>query len=110
MSDVQQAFLGVFGLLVALGALAVIVVTAFDILARVDIGWAKLGWLGLVMMLPFGGALAYWLFRPKTFNPWLERRQETAVYVRVASPEWHGGEPQPIPSAAEPPEERKLAA
>jgi len=60
-------------LIVALLPLAVFAWTLFDVIFRVDIGVSKLFWLGLVLMLPVAGLVAYWLLRPKRYDPLYEK-------------------------------------
>jgi hypothetical protein len=64
---------GFFVILFVLPALALFLFTALDVLWRIDIGASKFFWLPLVLFVPVGGMLIYWLFRPKDFNPWLEK-------------------------------------
>jgi hypothetical protein len=57
------------GLLTAiiLGALAVVVVgTVIDVFRRHCSGWTAAGWIALVIVLPFIGALIYWARRTPT--------------------------------------------
>ena len=48
----------------------------FDVFARIDNGVInKFFWAGMVLLMPLMGLLLYWLFRPKRFNPWLEKEE-----------------------------------
>ena len=38
-------------------------ITIFDVFRRPYSGGAKVGWLALIVLLPFIGALAYWVLR-----------------------------------------------
>ena len=50
--------------------------TLFDVFARIDNGVInKFFWAGVVLLVPLMGLLLYWLFRPKRFNPWLEKEE-----------------------------------
>jgi hypothetical protein len=64
--------IGFVFVLVVLPILVAIILAALDALFRVDIGFSKLVWLGLILLVPVGGMLLYWLFRPNDYNPLLE--------------------------------------
>jgi hypothetical protein len=63
-------------MLVVLPIIMLILLSAFDIVARVDTGISKLFWLLALLMLPGLGLFLYWLFRPKDFQPLVETRDE----------------------------------
>jgi Phospholipase_D-nuclease N-terminal len=63
----------VFFLILAIWLFIAVVV---DIFWRIDIGgWAKAGWLLVLLILPILGALIYLIFRPDDIV-WWERRRE----------------------------------
>jgi hypothetical protein len=76
---------GLIFLLVIIPLLAGFVFTLLDVLWRIDIGLSKVLWLSLVLLIPGVGALIYWLFRPKDFNPWTEKQREGSFIVLPAS-------------------------
>jgi Phospholipase_D-nuclease N-terminal len=55
----------ILGILVLLAAI-VWVFTAVDIFRRHYSGWTTFGWLVLILVLPFLGALIYWMLRKPT--------------------------------------------
>jgi hypothetical protein len=68
-------------ILIVLPILALTILTVLDAIFRVDIDISKFVWLGLVMFVPFAGMLLYWLFRPKDFNPLLEKSRPSLVLL-----------------------------
>jgi hypothetical protein len=57
-------------------AIWLFVAVVIDIIWRIDLGgWAKAGWLLLVLILPILGALIYLIARPDDLV-WWERRRE----------------------------------
>jgi uncharacterized membrane protein YbhN (UPF0104 family) len=45
-------------------ALVLAVVTIVDLVRHDHSGWATVGWIVLIVILPFIGSLAYWVARP----------------------------------------------
>ena len=72
-------------LVVILPVIGVYLLTLFDIAFRIDIGWAKLFWGAGVLFTPVIGLIAYWLLRPKNFNPIYET-QEPSIVVWLETP------------------------
>ena len=71
--DVLWTILVVFFTILAIWLFIAVVV---DIFWRIDLsGWAKAGWLLLLLILPILGALIYLIFRPDDLV-WWERRRE----------------------------------
>ena len=68
--------IGLFFIVVVVPVVGVFLFTLFDVFARIDNGVInKFFWAGVVLMVPLMGLLLYWLFRPKRFNPWLEKEE-----------------------------------
>jgi phospholipase D-like protein len=49
---------------VSLIAIAVAVTSIVDVIRRRPSGWAMVGWICLIVILPFIGSLIYWAVRP----------------------------------------------
>jgi hypothetical protein len=64
--------IGFVFVLVVLPILVGIILAALDAIFRVDIGWGKLVWLTIILLVPVAGMLVYWLFRPRDYNPLAE--------------------------------------
>jgi hypothetical protein len=77
---------GFVAILVGVPLLALLFLSVFDVLARLDIGISKLVWLGVVLMIPVAGALLYWLLRPKDFDPYEESERPTYLVAATPSP------------------------
>jgi hypothetical protein len=97
---------GFFILLVVVPILTIILLTFLDILSRIDIGFSKLVWLATVLFLPVFGLLAYWLLRPKSFNPW-EEKEPLGTFVIVPGqyaegrvPVGAAAAPTPVPAGS----------
>jgi len=71
---------GAFTIFVALPIAAVVLLTLLDICFRQDIGFSRLVWMPIVLFVPVGGLLMYWLLRPKDFDPLTEVR-EASTYA-----------------------------
>ena len=68
--------IGLFFVFIVVPVLCVYLFTLFDVFARIDNGVInKFFWAGVVLLMPLMGLLLYWLFRPKRFNPWLEKEE-----------------------------------
>jgi hypothetical protein len=73
LGEVLWTMLVVFFLILAIWLFFAVVV---DIFWRIDLsGWAKAGWLLLLLILPILGALIYLIARPDDIV-WWERRRE----------------------------------
>ena len=72
-------------LVIMVPILGVFLLTLLDALFRVDIGFSKLTWTALVLLLPVAGVLLYWILRPKRFNPLLEAHEPDVVHVYPAA-------------------------
>ena len=80
--------IGLFFIVVVVPVVGVFLFTLFDVFARIDNGVInKFFWAGVVLMVPLMGLLLYWLFRPKRFNPWLEKEEPrySLSYASVTS-------------------------
>jgi hypothetical protein len=73
-------------LLIAVPLIAVLIITVTDVIARQDIGFSRLVWAGVVLMVPLGGLLLYWLLRPKDFDPWQEPKPQRRVLAPREEP------------------------
>jgi hypothetical protein len=72
--------MGVFLWLSAVLLAVIWAFTAVDVFRRYRSGWARFGWLVLVLLLPFVGSLIYWLRRgPSTDEVELARLAEADV-------------------------------
>ena len=68
--------IGLFFVFVVVPVICVFLFSLFDVFARIDNGVInKFFWAGMVLLMPLMGLLLYWLFRPKRFNPWLEKEE-----------------------------------
>jgi hypothetical protein len=68
--------IGLIFIVVVVPVVCVFLFTLFDVFARIDTGVInKFFWAGVVLLMPLLGLLLYWLFRPKRFNPWLEKEE-----------------------------------
>jgi hypothetical protein len=73
LGEVLWTILVVFFMILAIWLFVAIVV---DIFWRIDLsGWAKAGWLLVLLILPFLGALIYLIARPDDLV-WWERHRE----------------------------------
>src|SRR5205809_906392 len=67
---------GLFFIVVVVPVVCVYLGTLLDVFARIDNGVInKFFWAAVVLLMPLMGLLLYWLFRPKRFNPWLEKEE-----------------------------------
>lgn len=72
---------GVFVLAVVVPLIGVMLLSVLDVAFRQDIGFSRLVWLLMVLLVPVGGVLMYWLLRPKDFDPLRETGGEPAYYA-----------------------------